>query len=583
MELTEASNLDLEYYQLHNKIIRFLNEEKELKDGIDKSLALIGNKFQLSRAYIFENTPDNRYTSNTFEWCAPGVSAQIDNLQNVCYGDYNYLDLFDENDMIICPDIQCLTTAQQQLLGGQDIKAILQCGLYEKGEFFGFIGFDDCYEVYPDWIKDPNIKRSLNYIAKLISVCLRKERNLEKAEQYHTQLEESLQTEKQLRLQTMEAIESQMTFLSNISHDMRTPLNGVLGFTKMAIQSDSMKEIKEYLRIIDNSGKLLLNLINDTLNLSKIQSHSLSLSPKIFQAKDLLYEIIDTIRIELQKKQLQLVIDTSQCELGAVYADELRIKQILNNLLSNSIKFTPPNGTIRFIAKYDKKDPTHMCHITISDTGIGMSKEFVPHAFEPFAQDEKNIAVCEANGTGLGLSIVKEIIEILNGTISLESAPKEGTTFYIHFPIEPVDEQKEPVIQTEIMEDLNGKKILVCEDHPINLALAKKILEKKGASITSAVNGQIAYMDFVQSRPGEFDAILMDMRMPVMDGLEATVKIRQCKHPDAKTIPIIAMTANAFESDREACLNAGMNDYLSKPIQPDSLYAVLTKYLIENE
>lgn len=262
---------------------------------------------------------------------------------------------------------------------------------------------------------------------------------------------------------------------------------------------------------------------------------------------------------------------------GLIRADALRVQQILLNLLTNAVKFTKEYGTVHFIASSEAADGSVTERFIIRDNGIGMSEAFLPHIFEPFSQE--NAAVSKnAHGSGLGLSIVKKLVDLMGGTIAVRSRLGEGTEYTVCLTFERAVAAAEPQA-AEPWEAvlLSGKQILVCEDHPINMDLVRYLLEDKGMLVTAAANGREGVQLFAQSKLYAFDAILMDIRMPVMTGIEAAKAIRALDRPDAKDVPILAMTANAFDEDRQASKEAGMCAHLSKPVVPELLYQVLAR------
>ncbi len=380
------------------------------------------------------------------------------------------------------------------------------------------------------------------------------------------------------------ANEAKTSFLSNISHDMRTPLNGVVGYTELAIESDSIEDKDKYLKKIKASAEFLVQLINATLDLSKIESNKMTMHCRATEWDDIFSGIVDSVQIEADEKNINLVIDKSKWNFkGKVYVDALRLKQIFLNLLSNAMKFTPSGGKVEFIIEELKeaKDGCN-CRAVIRDNGKGMSPEFVEKAFEPYEQDARG-AEEGATGTGLGLSIVKELVEMMGGHIELKSLKNEGTEFRVYLPIKMQDGAGDDVLEKSRArgaDGLSGKKVLLCEDHDINLEIVTRILKKAGMEVECAKNGMEGIDKFKNSYDGEYDAILMDIRMPVMDGIEAARRIRELDRKDAAAVPIIAMTANAYDEDMEKSFAAGMTAHISKPIDVGVLYDVLSKQCV---
>ncbi|NLA70622.1 MAG: response regulator [Clostridiales bacterium] len=368
-------------------------------------------------------------------------------------------------------------------------------------------------------------------------------------------------------------------FLSRISHDIRTPLNAVLGFSALArIEEDNPVNTMEYLREIDDSGRYLLDIINDVLDMSKIESGKLELHKESVNVIKLANSIADIFREEARVKGIKLITDFPDIEDRWLMTDSLRLKRVFSNLLSNAIKNSASGTTIRWtINEVLEENGFLYFSCSISDQGCGMTEEFMARMFEPFTQaDAENANV----GTGLGLAIVKSLVDLMDGSIDVKSEVGVGTIFNIGMKMEigePPLEEDIGLLSSE--ENLAGCHIHLCEDHPLNAQIVVKLLGKKHAKVDVAKNGIIGVDKFTQSEIGFYDAILMDIQMPVMNGLEATRTIRALDRDDAKTIPIIAMSANAFADDVNKSIVAGMDGYVTKPIDVQILYRTLTKFI----
>jgi signal transduction histidine kinase len=369
-------------------------------------------------------------------------------------------------------------------------------------------------------------------------------------------------------------------FFANISHDMRTPLNAIVGFIHLAKKERLPEQVRnEYLDKADRSSALLLDLVNDTLTLSKAESGKLKLHPEPVGNRELFEPVVVAIREAAEKKNIAFTADVLQVRERTILADKLNVQKIILNLLSNAVKYTPEGGHISLCIRLDPEDgksPDSL--LIVSDDGIGISDEFLPKIFEPFAQEKR--AGYASVGTGLGLSIVKQLIDLMGGSIQVRSKKDEGTviTVRLHFD-ESADIARPSSAQHNDTADLSGKKVLLCEDNVLNQEIAIALLKDIGVSVSAAENGQAGVQAFSESAAGDFDAILMDLRMPVMDGIQATGAIRSLDRPDAKTIPIIAMTADAFAEDVQRCSDAGMNGHIAKPIDPEALYGTLSAAL----
>lgn len=369
-------------------------------------------------------------------------------------------------------------------------------------------------------------------------------------------------------------------FLSNVSHDMRTPLNGILGIAELASKAEDIGKIKDYLHKIMTAGSLLKDLINDTLELSRIGSGNRELELEVVEATHMLDRLITAIRSAAEQNGVNFHVDLAFAQLGYLRIDRLKLSKVLLNLLSNAVKFTPKDGDVWLRGELIEKQPEKCrCRFTVKDSGIGMSPDFIPKMFLPFEQ-ENSLSAKGVQGTGLGLAIAKELLDIMGGTIAVDSQQGKGTTFTVEVDFamaEEVQSQKQEDQQPEI--SLDDRQVLVCEDNELNLEIVTTILEMNNLRVVAAENGQEGVMRFLESPEFSIDAILMDIRMPVMDGLTAARQIRILPRDDAKAVPIIALSANAFQEDVEASRQAGMNDHLTKPVEPDLLMECLARQI----
>ena len=396
-------------------------------------------------------------------------------------------------------------------------------------------------------------------------------------------LKAQAETEKEkARLEEIEKnAEDRSRFFANISHDMRTPLNAILGFASLARKDGIGEEQRlDYISKIQTSGTLLLDLINDTLTLSKVNSGKLEINTAPVRASDMFESVIVTIREAAAKKNITFTADYSAARDRTILADELNVRKILLNLLSNAVKFTPEGGHVSLLLYNDPpegRDPDSM--IKVTDDGIGISPEFLPHVFEPFVQEKQ--AGYEAVGTGLGLSIVKQLVNLMGGTIQVESEKGKGTVFTVRLHFQDADRPLPDRGGGNVKSDAEfaGVHVLLCEDNALNREIAVALLKDKGMLTDTAENGEIGVRKFRESAVGYYQIILMDVRMPVMNGYETTAKIRLLDREDAGTVPIIAMTADAFSDDIQRCLDAGMDDHIAKPIDQQKMLDVLGRHL----
>ena len=380
-----------------------------------------------------------------------------------------------------------------------------------------------------------------------------------------------------------DANKAKSDFLSRMSHDIRTPLNGIIGMTRIAQGETNSIQTADCLDKIDMSSKFLLGLVNEILDMSKAESGKLELHPEPYYADDFRGYINAVIQPLCDGKNQTLQFEVHTIDKVVPKLDILRINQVYFNLLSNAVKYTPEGGKI-IVTVDEKITPENKDCITVSirDNGIGMSEDFQKVLFNPFTQEHRDDN-SEMRGTGLGLAIVKKIIDAMGGTITVKSKIGEGSEFTFTVCCDYVSENNtnraaQVVVPTgNILEKLKGKHVLLCEDHPLNQTIAKALLKEKGVLVDIAENGQEGVTHFANSAINYYDAILMDIRMPVMDGLEATRQIRVLTRSDAKTVAIIAMTADAFEESMQEAKAAGMDDYVTKPIEPEKLYRALAK------
>jgi len=372
--------------------------------------------------------------------------------------------------------------------------------------------------------------------------------------------------------------EERNRFFSNISHDMRTPLNAIIGFSNLAQQKAISPEVGDYLSKIHASGNLLLELINDTLTISKISSGKIQLSLQPVSTQEMTQEIIIPIRAAAEQKRITFSVVNS-VPPKVVLADKLNVQKIFLNLLSNSVKYTPEGGRVVWeIHDAPEGGESPDTIFVVRDNGIGISDSFLPHIYEPFAQQRQTGE--HSSGTGLGLSIVRQLVELMGGTISVETQEYRGTAFTVrlHFDeVSGVSPSGSPDEPEHPADSLSGKNVLLCEDNALNREIACALLSSWGMNVVAAENGQAGLSAFSAREPWYFSAVLMDLRMPLMDGYEATAAIRALHRPDAAAIPILAMTADAFDDDVQKCMAAGMNGHISKPLDPELLRRQLSE------
>lgn len=393
------------------------------------------------------------------------------------------------------------------------------------------------------------------------------------------QMQESLRTSV---LAAKNASRVKSDFLSQMSHEIRTPMNAVVGMVQIAeARIDDKERVSDCLKKINSSSHHLLSLINDILDISKIESQKMSMSEEWFGLESLLNDLNNIISIQAAMRKQSFTVENPAGDVELL-ADRTRLNQVLVNLLNNSIKYTPEGGRVDLAIKQRPSKIKDRCQICfcVKDNGIGMSKEFQKKLFTPFEREDDQ-AVRNQTGTGLGLAIVQNMVSLMGGSIRVESTKGAGTSFYVDIEFKcksaGVPEKKEEHVQETC--DLSGIKILLAEDNEMNREIAYEFLKMADAQVVCAVDGMDAFEKFRDSDPGYFSMILMDMQMPRWSGMESARQIRALDRPDAKTVPIIAVTANAYIEDEQRCLEAGMNDHIAKPLDMQEFYKKVKKFL----
>ena len=365
-------------------------------------------------------------------------------------------------------------------------------------------------------------------------------------------------------------------FLANMSHDIRTPMNAIVGYTNIAkSRGNEPGVVADALEKIGSSSHYLLSLINDILDISKIENGKMQVSMAQCNLEDIFRRIEDITALQARNKSLNITYSHESIRHFKVRADELRIEQVLVNIVSNAIKYTPEGGSVDLIAAEEPGEGNrNLYRFIIRDTGIGISEDYLPHIFESFTREEKT-TINRIQGTGLGLAISARVVELMGGTISVRSAVGEGSEFTVELELESTDRDETGSKHEDGEVDLAGRRVLLVEDNEINAEIACLILEQYGIEAERADNGQARLNQVRQHEDGYYDAVLMDIQMPVMNGYEATRESRALEGEYYKTLPIIAMSANAYDEDVKDCLAAGMNAHIAKPFEPDDLVKIL--------
>ena len=400
-----------------------------------------------------------------------------------------------------------------------------------------------------------------------------------KIEKLSKDLEKSLDQEKQLN-----AVMNK--FLSRLSHELRTPMNAVIGLSALGLEQDTVAGARTYLDKIQTSGKYLLRIINEVLEINKIESGDYQLYPEETSVGDIYDAVAVIIRPLADSKQIELVLDRSGIEedCGRVFCDKIRVQQILINLLNNAVKFTNPGGRVSLSASVLPAAPGEipLTVFTVTDTGCGIHPDFMPRLFSPFAQENRDPSKYGI-GTGLGLTICDTFAKMMGGSIEVDSTIDVGTTFRVSLPLPPCGSTEMNDSAPNITADkpdyssLQGLCVLIAEDNLINQEVIQGMLNRVGITADVAPNGKRALEMFSASSPGFYSTILMDIQMPFMNGFDTARAIRALDRGDARTVPIIAMSADIFEDSRKKASESGMTAYVSKPLDMDHLYETLQK------
>lgn len=554
-----ADQLSLESILM--ECLNILTTEENLDTAMEAFLATIGGYYSASRAYVFEFDLEKQILNNTFEWCQPGITPEIDVLQKIplevvsdwvkkfeTSGEF-YITSLDED---INPDSE-----EYRILEMQGIDSLMATPLTVGGTIVGFLGVDDPSKNFGDL-------GLLRATSEFVLVELEKRR-------LTAELSSALE-------KANIANQSKTKFLFNMSHDIRTPMNAILGFSMMAEKHiDNKARALDSLAKLNSAGKHLQRLINDVLDMSRIESGKMTFDLQAHHIPTLLNDTREMFAMEMQKKDISFTVSW-ELDDEVVFLDRLRMDQVELNLVSNALKYTPEGGTVTYTIKQVGKseDGYATYQGIVKDTGIGMSEEFCARVFEPFER-EKTSTVDGIQGTGLGLAITKSLIDQMDGTINCRSEKGVGTEFIFTVTFKTGTEADLPkkAANLSAKSDFTEKRILLVEDNELNREIAHEILEEYGFLIEAAEDGDIAVDMVKDSVPGYYDLILMDIQMPRMDGYEATREIRKLEDPALANIPIIAMTANAFAEDRKNAMDAGMNEHVAKPIDVPKLINVL--------
>ena len=414
--------------------------------------------------------------------------------------------------------------------------------------------------------------------------------NNARLETVNTELQQAKQAAEEAFQVAQEANSSKSSFLANMSHDIRTPMNAIIGITSLIRYDAGDKgKVIEYADKIDTSSQHLFGIINDVLDMSKIEAGKTVFKYSDFSIVDFVQELDTIFHSQIYEKQQTFTITKENIRHEWVNGDQVHLMQIFSNLLSNAIKYTQEGGEIQLLAEECESNSSVYAkyRFLVSDNGMGMSTDFQNTIFDAFTREE-NSMTNKIQGTGLGMAITKNLVDSMGGTIDVESEPGQGSYFEIFMDLKIAEERSvSPASQAETDEQdgniLQGMRFLCAEDNEINAEILMELLKIEGAECTICENGERVLETFARSLPGEYDMILMDVQMPVMNGYEATKAIRRSSNELSKKIPIIAMTANAFAEDKKRAFDEGMNEHIAKPIDIEKLGAVILSVLKKQE
>ena len=565
----------------------------ECEDGSYIDIAANGRQDKPGIVLVYYHTPE-RYTSI--------FNHSINSLLTGYSLEHNGTIVISENNQIVASndkgligaktediqELKCINeSAVEKQLVRTDYQTIPDYGLMEKGRDYYVYAYMSADKIFA---KTP---RNMLYTVFIYLVIVgfmhalrwrmlqgHQKEQMRLQKEYTKNLESKNLELREAVFQAQKANAAKSSFLSRMSHDIRTPLNGIIGLIKInETHMDDRELVKTNQDKMLVSADHLLSLINDVLQMSKLEDENIEISHEPIDLGEISREVGTIISGRTAEAGIAFEIGKQELPVSYVYGSPLHIRQIFLNIYGNCIKYNKPHGKVTTTLKcLGEKNGIVTYRWTISDTGIGMSEEFLKHIFEPFVQEHSD-ARTVYSGTGLGMSIVKKIIDRMNGTIVVTSKEGEGSTFVITLPFEIAEKPEEIPAEMDGEVNIAGLHLLLAEDNELNAELARTLLEDEGAITTIVNDGQQAVDIFSRNKPGTFDAILMDIMMPEMDGLSATKAIRALDREDAGTIPIIAMTANAFDEDEKKCMEAGMNAHLVKPLDIQKMKEAVCRYL----
>ena len=548
--------------------------EQQLDMQIPQLLEQIGEYTQSDRVYFFDwASPDCRIYRNTYEWCKEGVYSLQERMQKI------YVQMipcwqkrFEQGDCVWIAnidDVQNEMPFEYELLQMRGVHTAIVVPVMSQNHLNGFMGLDN-----PGTEFGQLAAKLLQDAGTHISYIREYHRTMQKERGQMKLLAQAFE-------EAQKAHVAKSEFLSRMSHNIRMPLNDIIGMMDISERSyEDIELMRANLVKTTTETNYLMKLLGDALEMCKLQDGSAVLVQEEFYMADVIAEMIAFAQARGEGKKITIAADIAEnIRYSRVYGSPIHVRQMLEKILTNAIQYNRYEGMVKFKARIAMENVARVVYeFTIEDNGVGMEPEFIDHIFEPFVQ-ENSSARTSYTGTGLGLAIVKKLVEQMEGTIHFVSEPGKGTRFTLVIPFLPDDSiemQTEQTQSTDAVKGIENDKILLVEDYEINMEIARFVLENEGAQVQEAWNGKEAVDLFAASEPGGYDVILMDLMMPVMGGLEAAQCIRKLEREDAKTVPIIAMTANAFADDEERSLAAGMDAHISKPLDAEKLIQVIS-------
>ncbi|MDL2249402.1 response regulator [Lachnospiraceae bacterium OttesenSCG-928-J05] len=541
---------------------------EDFDQNLFTSMGRLGESLKMDRVYIWHNhmEGDELYCTQIHEWSGNAEPQQGNELTvSVPFPADWYPNL--SADLCVNGVVASFPEYEREHLQAQGIVSILVVPIFLYNEFWGFMGFDDCQKerIFTD--AEEAVLRTAGLLFGHAWVRNEMTLDLVKAK------EEALASAK-----------AKTDFLANMSHEIRTPINAIMGMAEIARKSEDKEQVEECLERIKTASQQLLSIINDVLDMSKITAGKMTLSHKPFKLREVIQNLEDIVAAQVAEKNQTFDVRFYGEFAPVLIGDEVRLTQVLLNLLSNAVKFTGEGGAIGLtIEVSERQEGREKYQFVVADNGIGINADRIDVLFSEFEQEDQSTSR-EYGGTGLGLSISKGIAAEMNGQIEVESEQGKGSRFTVTVWLETGAEEqmdkpeKEPEVEKTASYDFSGKRALLVEDMEINRQIVTAMLTGYGLEIEIAVNGQEA-VEKMAAAPEHYDLIFMDLQMPVMDGYEATKRIRQGDSQQSRQIPIIAMTANAFAEDAKRCLEAGMNSHIAKPIDFEKLLLTIAQYL----